>query len=114
MFPGAFFSTESESFVCFFLLSGKQLKTTELTSPKLGRSRLPWKTVFIHWFPKICYLKDPFEEEDIEGDQGDEDDDHADHHSDILSAVKLGALTPRVMVLILVWVCSLGIILKIT
>ena len=43
---------------------------------------------------KIFYLKNPFEEDDIEGDESNEDDDHADDHRDILSAVHLGALTP--------------------
>ena len=48
---------------------------------------------------KILYLKDPFEEDDIEGDEEDEDDDHADEHRDVLGAVQLVARprcsTPR-------------------
>ena len=38
---------------------------------------------------KILYLKDPFEEDNIEGDEEDEDDDHADEHRDVLGAVQL-------------------------
>ena len=44
---------------------------------------------------KILYLKDPFEEDDIEGDEEDEDDDHADEHRDVLGAVQLVARTRR-------------------
>ena len=48
---------------------------------------------------KVLYLKDPFEEDDIEGDEEDEDDDHADEHRDVLGAVQLVARlrcsTPR-------------------
>ena len=44
---------------------------------------------------KILYLKDPFEEDDIEGDEEDEDDDHADEHRDVLGAVQLVARPRR-------------------
>ena len=58
MLPEVFFSTDSESVVCFFLLSGKQLKTTELTSPNLGRSRLPWeKDISVTGFQRFATSK---------------------------------------------------------